>query len=93
MSNVKHFPAAYNFGPVDAERLVYGFRGNVIDKVVPGTANVVMWPAKPRTEPMVRADVVVALDAARLAYYREPLVWQTRIRVFVMRTSARWSVL
>ena len=41
----------------------------------------------------IRKDVVVALDAARLAYYREPLVWQTRIHVFVMRTSARWSVL
>jgi hypothetical protein len=25
-TNVVHFPAAYNFGPVDAERLVYGFR-------------------------------------------------------------------
>lgn len=41
----------------------------------------------------IRSDVIVALDAARLAYYREPLVWQTRIRVFIMRTSAAWSAL
>jgi hypothetical protein len=26
MNTVIHFPAAYNFGPVDPERLVYGFR-------------------------------------------------------------------